>query len=164
MSDIPDVIRKQVRLRAPLERVWKALTDSSEFGRWFGVRFDAPFKPGAKMTGTIVPTTVDPAVAAQQKPYEGKTFEITIDRIEPQRLFSFRWHPYAADEHVDYAAEPTTLVVFELQPEKDGVLLTVMESGFNGIPLSRRAKAFTANEDGWTHQMNLIAKYLDQSG
>lgn len=159
---IPDRIHKQVLLRAPRERVWRALTDSREFGTWFGMRFAEPFSPGATLRGTIVPTSVDPEVARQQQAYAGVPFEITIDRIEPQRLFSFRWHPGAVDPNVDYAKEPGTLVTFELTDAEDGILLTVTESGFENIPLARRAQAFSGNEQGWAIQMTLIERYLAQ--
>ena len=102
-------------------------------------------------------------MATLQKPYAGKSFDITVDRIEPQRLFSFRWHPFAIEPGVDYSKEPTTLVEFTLDDRPEGVLLTVTESGFDRIPLERRAKAFTANEGGWAKQMTLIEKYLAQS-
>jgi uncharacterized protein YndB with AHSA1/START domain len=154
-----DRIEKQILLRAPLHRVWRALTDSAEFGAWFGVKFDGPFQPGS-MRGVIVPTTVDPEVAKAQKPYEGKAFQITVEQMEPERLFSFRWHPYAMDSGVDYSTEPTTLVAFTLEQVADGVLLTVTESGFDHIPLARRAKAFQANEQGWGMQVKLIEAYL----
>ena len=157
---VPDRIEKQVTLRAPLARVWRAITDSREFGSWFGVKFDAPFKAGERMVGTIAPTTADPKVAELQKPYEGLKFDITIDRIDPQRTFSFRWHPAAVDPAVDYSDEPTTLVVFTLEAVAGGVKLTITESGFNGIPLSRRAEAFKMNEGGWAAQLTLIEKYL----
>jgi uncharacterized protein YndB with AHSA1/START domain len=157
---VSDRIEKQVLLRAPRSRVWRALTDSREFGSWFGVKFDGPFKAGERIIGKIAPTTVDPQVAAMQKPYEGMTFDITIDRIEPEKMFSFRWHPFAIDPKVDYSHEPTTLVVFELKDAPEGIMLTVTESGFNGIPLSRRAEAFKMNEGGWAAQMTLIEKYL----
>ncbi len=156
---ITDRIQKQILLRAPLHRVWRALTDSTEFGAWFGVRFDGPFQPGA-MRGVIVPTTMDPEVAKAQKPYEGKSFEITIERMEPERLFSFRWHPFAMESGVDYSTEPTTLVSFTLEQLDEGVLLTVTESGFDQIPLARRANAFRANEQGWGMQVKLIEAYL----
>jgi uncharacterized protein YndB with AHSA1/START domain len=154
-----DRIEKQILLRAPLHRVWRALTDSTEFGAWFGVKFDGPFQPGS-MRGVIVPTTMDPEVAKAQKPYEGKAFQITVVQMEPERLFSFRWHPYAMDSGVDYSTEPTTLVAFTLEQVADGVLLTVTESGFDQIPLARRAKAFQANEQGWGMQVKLIEAYL----
>ncbi|MBI4477675.1 MAG: SRPBCC family protein [Acidobacteria bacterium] len=160
---VTDRIQKTILLRAPRERVWRALTDSRQFGAWFGVRFDRPFTPGATMQGTLVGTTVDEDVAKLQKQFEGVTFDITIDRIEPERLFSFRWHPHAIERDVDYSAEPTTLIVFELEEVADGVILTVTESGFDRIPLERRAKAFTANEQGWGLVVRLIEKYLAQT-
>ena len=155
-----DRIEKKVLLSAPLKRVWRALSDSAEFGSWFGVKFDGPFVAGTSMRGTIVPTTVDPVVAEVQKPHEGFPFEIRIERIEPEKLLSFRWHPYAIERDVDYSSEPTTLVVFTLEEGTDGVTLTVTESGFDSIPLERRAKAFAANERGWAVQMTLIKGYL----
>jgi uncharacterized protein YndB with AHSA1/START domain len=141
-------------------RVWRALSDSTEFGTWFGVRFDGPFAPGANVRGVIVPTTVNAEVANAQKPYEGMPFEITIEQMEPERLFSFPWHPFAVEQGVDYSAEPATLVVFALEEAANGVLLTVSESGFDRIPLARRAKAFSANEQGWGMAVKLIEAYL----
>jgi uncharacterized protein YndB with AHSA1/START domain len=153
-------IEKTIFLRASRERVWRALSDSAEFGTWFGMKFDGPFKPGAKMRAVLVPTTVNPEVAKAQKPYEGLEFEITIEQMEPERLFSFRWHPNAVERGVDYSAEPTTLIVFTLADAPGGVTLTVTESGFDQIPLARRAKAFTANEQGWGMVIKLIEEYL----
>jgi len=158
-----DRIEKKVLLRAPRARVWRALTDAGEFGRWFGVKFDGPFTPGALQRGVIVPTTVDAAVARAQQPYEGKPFELTVERIEPERLFAFRWHPFAVEAGVDYSREPTTLVVFTLEDAADGVMLTVTESGFDRIPLARRATAFSANEGGWAMVVTLIEKHLAQA-
>lgn len=155
-----DRIQKKVLLRAPLKRVWRALADSTEFGTWFGMRFEGPFAPGARMPAVIVPTAVDAEVAKAQKPYEGIPFEITIEQMEPERLFSFRWHPNAIEPGVDYSAEPTTLIVFSLEDAAEGVLLTVTESGFDQIPLERRLKAFTANEQGWGMVVKLIEEYL----
>ena len=155
-------IEKKVLLRAPRSKVWRAISDSAEFGTWFGMKVDGPFVPGKKMRGVIVPTTVDAEVAKMQKPYEGKEFELQIEKIEPERLFSFRWHPYAVERDVDYSAEPTTLIVFQLDDVEGGVILTVTESGFDQIPLARRAKAFKANEGGWEMQTRLIEKYLVQ--
>jgi len=162
---IPDRIEKKVLLKAARGRVWRALTDSGEFGAWFGVRFDGPFVAGKTMRGVMVPTTVNAEVAAAQKKYEGNAFEITVERMEAEKLFSFRWHPFAVEPGVDYSAEPTTLIEFALDEAKGGVLLTVTESGFDGIPLERRLKAFTANEGGWTMVMTLIEGYLaDERG
>jgi uncharacterized protein YndB with AHSA1/START domain len=155
-----DRIEKTILLRAPLKRVWRALSDATEFGNWFGMRFNAAFAPGATMTGVIVPTTVNQEVAKMQKPYQAISFEIKIEQMQPERLFSFRWHPGAVEPGIDYASEPTTLVVFTLEKAPDGVQLTVTESGFDQIPLARRAKAFSANEGGWTLVIKLIEEYL----
>jgi uncharacterized protein YndB with AHSA1/START domain len=158
-----DRIEKTILLKAPRARVWQALTDAREFGRWFGVKFDGPFSPGAPQRGVMVGTAVDAEVARLQEPYAGLPFDITVDRIEPQRLFSFRWHPYAVEPGVDYSREPMTLIEFTLDETPDGIMLTVTESGFDAIPLERRAKAFAANDGGWTMVVRLIEKHLEQS-
>jgi uncharacterized protein YndB with AHSA1/START domain len=159
-DDTPDRIEKTIVLRAPLRRVWRAVSDAKEFGTWFGVQFEGPFVAGQPMKGKIVPTKVDPVVAKLQEPHEGTSFEWTVERIEPERLISFRWHPFAIDNGHDYSQEPTTSVVFEFKEVEGGTLLTVSESGFKAIPLERRAKAFAANQGGWEHQTKLIEKYL----
>jgi uncharacterized protein YndB with AHSA1/START domain len=159
MSDT-DRIQKKIVLRAPVERVWNALSDSKQFGSWFGVRFDSPFVAGKPMVGKMTPTTVDPAVAQMQEPYTGMRFEFTVDRIEPMRFFSFRWHPFAVEPDFDYSSEPMTLVTFELEEVPEGTSLTITESGFDSIPVARRAQAFKSNEGGWTHQLQLIEKYV----
>ena len=112
------------------------------------------------MRGVVVPTTANAEIAKAQKEYEGAAFEITVETMEPERLFSFRWHPFAVDRDVDYSTEPTTLVAFSLEEVADGTILTVTESGFDRIPLARRAKAFTANEQGWGMVVKLIEEYL----
>ena len=155
-----DRIEKKILLQAPRERVWNAISDSRQFGSWFGVEFDGPFVAGASLTGKIVPTSVDAEIAKLQQPHAGLAFEFFVDRIEPMRRCSFRWHPYAVEPGVDYAKEPTTLIVFELEEVSGGTLLTISESGFDKIPLARRAKAFAANDGGWTMQTKLIEKYL----
>jgi uncharacterized protein YndB with AHSA1/START domain len=160
MTTVADRIEKKVTLKAPLERVWRAVSDAAEFGRWFGVRFDEPFRAGAHMKGVIRPTEADAEIARSQEPYAGAAFEVTVDRIEPMKVFSFRWHPFAVDPEVDYSAEPTTLVVFELESVPGGTRLTITESGFDGIPLARRAKAFEMNEGGWAAQAKLVEKYV----
>jgi uncharacterized protein YndB with AHSA1/START domain len=164
MPGSTDRIEKKVLLRAPRDRVWRAISDAKELGTWFGVSFDGPFVAGTRLTGRIVPTRVDAAVAKAQEPHAGKTFELSIDRIEPMRLFSFRWHPFAVDPGVDYSSEPATLVTFELEEAPGGTKLTITESGFDRIPLERRAKAFASNEQGWTAQAMLIEKYLAGAG
>jgi uncharacterized protein YndB with AHSA1/START domain len=144
-----DRIEKTVVLRAPRERVWQALADSRSFGEWFGVVLDGPFEPGTRLTGRIT-----------YPGYEHIPWEITVERVEPQRLLSWRWHPNNIEEGVDYSAEPTTLVEFELAEESDGTRLTVVETGFDGIPLSRRAEAYRGNNDGWDGQMAAIERHL----
>src|SRR5262245_15651681 len=132
-----DRIEKEVVLHAPLERVWRAISDADEFGQWFGVRFDGPFVEGASVTGVITPTTVDEDVARMQEPHAGKSDAWQIVAIEPQRRLAFRWHPYAVEPGTDYSQEPTTLVEFTLDETGDGVLLRIVESGFESIPADR---------------------------
>ena len=160
MAEQTDRIEKKVLLRAPRSRVWRALTDSGEFGTWFGVRFEGPFEPGAKVHGVIVPTKVDPEVGRIQKTVEGLACEVMVERVEPESHFSFRWHPNAVERGVDYSREPTTLVVFELEQTTGGVLLTLTESGFDALPLARRAKAFASNKQGWGLMAKVIEKYV----
>jgi uncharacterized protein YndB with AHSA1/START domain len=157
-----DRIEKKILLKAPKKRVWCALADSTEFGTWFGIKFDGAFAPGARMRGVLVGTTVNAEVAKAQKQHVGMPFEIQIERMEPEKLFSFRWHPFAIDRNVDYSAEPTTLIEFVLEEVAQGVLLTVTESGFDQIPLERRAKAFEANEGGWGIMVKVFEEYLVQ--
>jgi uncharacterized protein YndB with AHSA1/START domain len=157
---VSDRIEKKILLRAPRARVWRAIADSSQFGQWFGVKFDGPFVPGAATRGTLVGTVVDEDVAKMQRQYAHVPFEIVVDRVEPEQLFSFRWHPYGIEPGVDYSQEPTTLIEFRLEEAADGVLLTVTESGFDRIPVERRAKAFAANGQGWAVQVTLLERYL----
>jgi len=155
-----DRIEKKIVLHAPRGRVWRALADSAEFGTWFGVKFDKPFTPGAFMRGVLVGTTVNAEVGELQKQHAGLPFEITVEKMDAERLFSFRWHPHAIQRGVDYSGEPTTLVEFTLQDVPEGILLTVTESGFDRIPLARRAQAFTANEGGWTLMVKVFGEYI----
>lgn len=159
-TSVTDRIEKTIVLRAPRARVWRALTNAKEFGEWFGMRVEDPFVAGKTVRATIVGTVVDPEVAKAQLQHAGITFDLHIDRIEPQRLFSFRWHPGAVDPKIDYSKEPTTLVEFTLDEVADGVRLTVVESGFDQIPLARRALAFNSNDQGWAIVVTLIDKYL----
>jgi uncharacterized protein YndB with AHSA1/START domain len=147
-----DRIERKILLRAPRARVWRALTDSREFGAWFGVELSGTFAPGARITGRIT-----------HKEYEHLTFEMTIERMEPERLFSWRWHPYAIDPKVDYSSEPTTLVAFELAEVRDGTMLTVVESGFDLIPLARRAEAYRMNDQGWEAQLKSIERHVSHA-
>lgn len=144
-----DQIQKRILLRAPVPRVWQALTDSNEFGAWFGVVMEGAFVPGQVARGQIT-----------HKGYEHVTMEIIVEQMEPERLFSYRWHPHAVDPDVDYSSEPMTLVVFVLEAAEGGTLLTVTESGFDGIPLARRATAFELNGEGWRMQLESIERYL----
>ena len=148
-----DRIERQITLRAPRRRVWRALTDATEFGTGFGVKVEGTFAPGARLRGAIT-----------HPGYEHVTWNITIERMEPERLFSWRWHPAAIDPAVDYSAEPTTLVVFELEDVPGGTRLTVVESGFDGVPLARRAHAYRMNGEGWTWQMQSIERYVGTAG
>jgi len=163
MSSNTDRIQKRVVLRAPLERVWSAVSDAAQFGSWFGVAFDGPFVAGRVMKGKVVPTTVDAEIAKTQEVYAGAAFDFTVERIDPKSLFSFRWHPFAVDPKVDYSGEPTTLVTFELATVPGGTQLTITETGFDGIPAARRAKAFEMNDHGWTMQAKLVEKYVGRA-
>lgn len=155
-----DRIEKKIVIKAPRSRVWRAISDSAEFGHWFGVRFEGAFAPGKTMHGAIVGTKVDAEIAKAQEKHAGISFEFVIDRIEPERLFSFRWHPNAVERGRDYSAEPMTLVEFVLEEQGNYTLLTVVESGFDRIPISRREQAFKANDGGWGAVIGLIEKYL----
>jgi len=148
-----DRIERQILLRAPRGRVWRALTDSAEFGRWFGVKVEGAFAPGAHVRGAIT-----------HPGYEHVVFDITIERMEPERLFSWRWHPHAVEPGIDYSAEPATLVVFELADAPGGIMLTVVESGFDQVPLARRALAYRMNGDGWAYQMQAIEAHVAAAG
>ena len=163
MPSETDRIVKTTLLRAPLERVWSAVSDAASFGAWFGAEFDAPFRAGARLTGRIRPTQVDPVVAALQAPHDGMLFVIHVEAVEPQRRFAFRWHPYAVDTAIDYTKEETTLVVMELSDVDGGTLLKVVESGFDGIPVARRAEALRMNTGGWEIQLGNIARHVAQS-
>ena len=160
MTTVTDRIEKQIVLRAPLDRVWSAVSDVRQFGAWFGVALDGPFEPGSRVCGRIVGTTVDPEVAKMQEPHAGTAFEVTVERVEPMRLLSFRWRPYPAEPGIDVATEATTLVEFELEAVPDGTVLRLTESGFDAIPLAQRTAAFASNEQGWAIQLTLVEKYL----
>jgi uncharacterized protein YndB with AHSA1/START domain len=142
-----DRIEKTTVLRAPRSKVWRALTDPAQFSQWFGVVLKDPFVPGARVRGPVT-----------SRGYEHLTMDITIDRVEPERLFSWRWQP-GGDPDID-PAEPMTLVVFELEEVPEGTRLTVKESGFDRIPVARRGKAYRENDEGWTGQLKNLGKYL----
>lgn len=144
-----DRIEKKIQLRAPRARVWRALTDSKEFGSWFGVKIDGKFAVGKRVVGNI---TI--------KGYEHVLFEVVVERIDEPQYFAYRWHPYAIDSKIDYSKEPMTLVEFRLDETKDGTLLTVVESGFDKLPPNRRDEAFRMNDGGWTGQLKNIEKHV----
>jgi uncharacterized protein YndB with AHSA1/START domain len=144
-----DKIEKSVVLRASRSRVWRAISDSREFGEWFKVVFTEKFAEGKTVTGRIT-----------HRGFENVPMEITIERIQPEEYFSYRWHPYAIDPNTDYSGEPTTLVEFRLSDSPDGTLLTITESGFDQIPAERRAEAFRMNDGGWTGQIKNIERYV----
>jgi uncharacterized protein YndB with AHSA1/START domain len=146
-----DRIEKRVVLRAPRSRVWRAITIAEEFGAWFGAKLDGVFAEGATIRGKIT-----------HPGYEHLTLEMLVERLEPQRYFAYRWHPYAVEPGVDYSLEPTTLVEFRLDDADGGTVLTIVESGFDRIPVARRAEAFRMNEGGWTAQMTNIERYVSQ--
>ena len=147
-----DRIEKTVDINAPVARVWRALTDHQEFGTWFRVRLDAPFRPGESVSGQIT-----------YPGYEHIRWQAVVQKMEPERLFSFTWHPYGIDPKVDYSVEPPTLVEFRLEKSATGTVLTITESGFENVPAHRRAEAFRMNEGGWTQQLVNIERHVAQS-
>jgi uncharacterized protein YndB with AHSA1/START domain len=150
MTASTDRIEREILLKASRSRVWRALVNAEEFGRWFGVALDGKkFVAGERTQGQIT-----------YPGYEHLTFDVLVERIDPGRSISFRWHPAAVDAAVDYSKEPSTLVVFELKEAPGGILLTVVESGFDQIPPSRREEAFRMNSGGWTIQMSNIEKHV----
>ena len=148
-------IEKRIELKAPVSRVWRALTDYREFGEWFRVKLEGPFVPGQTLRGYIT-----------HPGYEHVKWEATVQKMEPERLFSFTW-PHIksldkADYSPDYTGQPTTLVEFRLEKTATGTLLVLTESGFENIPSDRRAEAFRRNDGGWTQQMKNIESYVAQ--
>ena len=144
-----DRIEKEIVLRAPRSRVWRALTDAEEFGAWFGMKLEGTFAPGARAHGQIA------------LPGHGIVIvEIAIERMDPESRMSYRWHPYAVESDVDYSSEPTTLVEFQLEEVGEGTRLTVVESGFDRIPAARHAEALRMNDAGWAEQLENIARYV----
>lgn len=144
-----DRIEKTLTLHAPRTRVWRALTDAEEFGEWFNVALVGPFTPGARVQGCITTAA-----------YEHVVMQIIIEQIVPERLFSYRWHPYAVEPGVDYSREPTTLVEFHLAEVAGGTQLTVIESGFDRLPAARRDEAFRMNDQGWSVQIANVERYV----
>jgi uncharacterized protein YndB with AHSA1/START domain len=146
-----DRIEKKVQLNAPRSRVWRAFADSQQFGEWFRVILEGAFVEGKTVRGKIL-----------HPGYEHMTMEMFIEQIEPERFFSYRWHPYAIDANFDYSQEPTTLVEFRLEEANGGTTLTIVESGFDRVPLARRDEAYRMNDKGWTGQAKAIEKYVSK--
>jgi uncharacterized protein YndB with AHSA1/START domain len=148
---LQDRIEKSIELKAPVSRVWRALTDYREFGEWFRVKLDGPFVAGQVSRGHIT-----------YPGYEHVKWEAVVQTMEPERFFSFTWHPYSVDPATDYAKETPTLVEFRLEPTAAGTLLRLTESGFDKVPAGRRLEAFRRNEGGWTEQMKNIEAHVVQ--
>ncbi|HTQ03260.1 MAG TPA: SRPBCC family protein [Polyangiaceae bacterium] len=166
-----DKIEKRVTLKAPVSRVWRAIADAREFGRWFGFTLEGEFTPGKAMRGTFDGQLDEAALIEHQKklgvrPSKVKAAALdtsfcTVERIEPERYFSFRWIPYGIDAEADVANEPTTLVEFRLEPVAEGTLLTIVESGFDRVPAHRRERAFRMNEGGWAMQTQNVRRHVE---
>jgi uncharacterized protein YndB with AHSA1/START domain len=144
-----NVIEKRLELKAPVSRVWRAVSDYREFGAWFGVKIEGPFVPGQSAEGQIT-----------HKGYEHVRWKVVIKKMEPERLFSFTWHPYAIDPNKDYSQETPTLVEFRLQQSPTGTLLTLTESGFEKLPADRYPDALRMNEGGWSQQLKNIESHV----
>ncbi len=167
-----DRIEKTIVLRAPVPRVWKAISTAAEFGRWFGIELDGELTPGATVRGTFVGDLNEKAVADVQRrlgiaPTElrlpgPKSVFCTVERIEPERYMSFRWVPFGIDAEADPAHEPTTLVEFVLEPVEGGTRLTVVESGFDRVPAHRRDRALRMNDFGWASQVENVRRHVEQ--
>ncbi len=144
-----DQIEKNILLAAPRTRVWRALTDATEFGTWFRVNLEGTFSIGKSIMGKL-----------RYPGYEHLTMEIIVEQMQAEHLFSFRWHPYAIDPKIDYSSEPTTLVEFRLKETNGGTFLTVVESGFDQLPDARRDEAFRMNSHGWGQQLENIERHV----
>ena len=153
-----DRIEKSAVLHAPLERVWNAVGDSAQFGTWFGMDIDQPFVEGATVTAVMSATEVDDEIAAQQKPYAGAACPLQIVTVDPPKRLAFRWNPLPDPEFADV----TTLVEFTLTEVDDGVLLEIVESGFDALPASHRTTAFDNNSGGWAAQLRLVGRYVTE--
>jgi uncharacterized protein YndB with AHSA1/START domain len=146
---VANQIEKKIGLKAPVSRVWRALTDYREFGEWFRVKLDGPFVPGEVSTGYIT-----------WPGYEHLKWEAVVQEMDPEQYFSYTWHPYSIDPNVDYSLETPTLVEFRLEKTATGTLLVVTESGFDDIPAERRDEAFRKNDGGWAQQVKNIETYV----
>jgi len=149
---ITDRIEKRIELKAPPASVWRAITDHKEFGQWFRVNLEGPFAPGQTTVGQVT-----------YPGYEHLKFEVIVEKMEAERLFSYRWHPHVMDPNADKTHEPSTLVEFKLEPTAEGTLLILTESGFDSIPAAHRDEAYRRNEGGWTGQMKNIEAHVSKA-
>ncbi|MBL0180661.1 MAG: SRPBCC family protein [Gemmatimonadetes bacterium] len=143
-------MEKAPRRCCPRARVWRALSDATEFGTWFGITLDGPFVPGTTVHGNL-----------RMAGLEHVTLEMRIERVEPEGYFSYQWHPGAIDPKVDYTTEPMTLVEFLLKETATGTAITIIESGFDQLPATRRVEAFRMNTGGWNGQSKKLAGYVE---
>ena len=148
MTNTTDRIEKKTQLKAPRSRVWRAISDAREFEAWFQVKIDGDFAPGARLTGAMT-----------FPGWEGTPWEVVVDRIEPESLFAFRWHPGGDDPH-SFPDGEMTLVEFRLEEAAEGTMLTIVESGFDKVSAERRARAFAENDEGWTIQLKALETYV----
>jgi uncharacterized protein YndB with AHSA1/START domain len=161
-SPVTDRIEKSIDVSASIARVWRALIDPQEFAAWFGIAVDGAFVAGGRVRGTLVGTTVDEDVARAQREHAGMSFDLVVERVEPERRLAFRWHPGAVDPSIDYAREPMTLVEFVLDQIPTGTRVTVIESGFAALPAARREQAFVGNEQGWAIMTGVLGRYVSR--
>jgi uncharacterized protein YndB with AHSA1/START domain len=146
-----DRIERKIVLKATRARVWRALTNIDEFNSWFGVRLKGTrFAAGERYNGNVT-----------HPGYEHLEMTVIIQKLEPQTLMSWRWHPNAIDANKDYSGEPASLVEFRLEEVVGGTLLTLVESGFDQIPPERRLQAFRSNSQGWEIQLQNIGKHVE---
>src|SRR5260370_22056742 len=125
LHNATDRIEKEIVLRAPRSRVWRALANAEEFGAWFGMKLEGAFAPGGRVHGHIT------------LPGHGQvTIEMAIERMDPESRMAYRWHPYAVESGVDYSSEPTTLVDFHLEEVAERTRPTAIESSFDRNPLA----------------------------
>lgn len=160
---VEDRIEKVVEIRAPRERVWQALTDSQEFGRWFGARFEGPFAAGRSVRAVLAPSESATPEEVAGHPYLGRPMVFHVERIDPPRRFSYRWQPLEGRSDPDVGEGPSTLVEFTLEETKEGTLLTVVESGFLGLPAPHRPSVFDSHEGGWGIQVQRIRVHIEQA-
>ncbi len=149
IQDSQDRIEKVVDLKAPVARVWSALTDHREFGEWFRVSLDGPFQVGALTTGRMT----FPGC-------EHMKWESVTEELVEERLFAFSWPPSAIDPDTEYDVGAKVVVEFRLQAIYGGTRLTIVESGFLQFPESKRLEVLRSNQEGWNIQAQHIATHV----